>query len=401
MLADVRVLEISTPMTMLGGQILGDLGADVIALEPPAGAAGRRLPPFIGEAVGLNRSLAWHALNRNKRGITLDIASQDGHALLLGMLSKFDILIGEAADLRAIEPPEDLIVCSISAFSDDGPKANYRWTDAVITAAGGAPAMAGEIDRAPLFFPVPQTMMEAGAECAVAALAGLVARDRLGFGQTVEVQARVAAILASLGRIVAGRSGDRPTRRAVPAGIGMMPHVAGMYQCADGWVTITVAFVPAFVAMTHRIRDWLIEENALPPEAGNTDLLQVASAARRGENDGVEIKALLDALSATCMTKTKSQIIDVARLHRFMAAPAMNMADIAAFPHYRERGLFDRQLVGGRMVDVPARFAQFSDFEIAIRRPAPELSADTAQVLSELAGLSPVEVQALFIHGVI
>src|SRR5882762_11927341 len=82
MLNDIRVLEISAPETMLGGQILGDLGADVIVIEPPTGAAGRRIEPFLDGVPGLDRSLTWHALNRNKRAITLDIKSIDGQKIL-------------------------------------------------------------------------------------------------------------------------------------------------------------------------------------------------------------------------------------------------------------------------------------------------------------------------------
>ena len=78
MLHDVRVIELSSPGTMLAGRILADLGADVIVVEPPAGAAGRRLAPFQSDTPGMERSLTWHALNRNKRAITLDLASPDG-----------------------------------------------------------------------------------------------------------------------------------------------------------------------------------------------------------------------------------------------------------------------------------------------------------------------------------
>ena len=75
MLDDVRVLEISAPETMQAGRILAALGADVVVVEPLAGSAGRRMAPFLDEIPGLERSLTWHALNRNKRGITLDLHS--------------------------------------------------------------------------------------------------------------------------------------------------------------------------------------------------------------------------------------------------------------------------------------------------------------------------------------
>ena len=404
MLSDVRVLEISAPGTMLAGQILGDLGADVVTLEPPGGASGRRLGPYVDGRPGLERGLTWHALNRNKRGMTLDRRSADGRAILADLIKHFDVLIewvDEVSCLEGLERPETLVVCEISAFSRTGPKSRYAWTDAVLSAAGGAPALSGDADRAPLFFPVPQAMMEAGAEAAVAALAGLSARDRLDVAQTVHVQTRVAAMMSTLGRMVVARSGDRVGRRGAPRSIGAMPVIPGMYECADGWVTITVAFLAAFVAMTQRIAQWLVVEGELPPEIAGLDLYAAAQAAMKGDSDGSDLQALADALARACKRKTKAELIEISRTYRFMAAPAMTMADIAAFEHYRERGLFAPQTVGDKVVDAPARFAQFSDYEIGVRRPAPALSEHTVEILTVFAGLSEPEVQALFGQGVI
>lgn len=405
MLSDLRVLEISAPATMLAGQILGDLGADVVALEPPAGAAGRRLPPFIDGRPGLERSLTWHALNRNKRSLTLDLASPDGRAAAAAMLGAFDVVIEHlqgVSQLDGLPRPAQQVACNVVDFCREGPKCAYAATDAVLMAAGGAPAMTGEPDRPPLFFPTPQAMMEAGAEAAVATLAALVARDRLGVGQAVEVEARVAAMLGSLGRLVSARSGDRIGRRAPAQSAGASPLPPGMYACADGWVTITVAFIPAFVAMTQRIARWLAEEGALPAAAAEADLLATAQAAARGEAEaGQAIGQLIAALADTCRRKTKLELAEAAGRHRFMAAPAMTMADVAAFQHYRERGLFAPQRVGEAVIDVPARFAQFSDYQIEVRRPAPGLGEHSVEILAELAGYSPLEAQALFAQGVI
>ncbi len=109
MLRDVRVLEISEPETMLAGRILADLGAHVVTIEPPSGAAGRRMEPFLDDIPGLERSLTWHAMNRNKRGITLNLNSVDGRALLATLARNFDAVIesaesGGGAPLDRIDP---------------------------------------------------------------------------------------------------------------------------------------------------------------------------------------------------------------------------------------------------------------------------------------------------------
>ncbi|WP_337188138.1 CoA transferase [Phenylobacterium sp.] len=404
MLADVRVLEVSVPETMLAGQILGDLGADVIALEPPSGAAGRRLGPYVDGQPGLERSLSWHALNRNKRGATLALSTADGRAIFKAILDKVDVLIAPAEIeplLNEAGPPEDLVVCLISQFSRDGPKAAYKATDPVIMAASSAPSLAGPPDRPPTFFPTPQSIMEAGAEAAVAALSALAARDRLGGGQTVDLQARIAAMPAALGRLVSGRAGDKPSSRQRPGPIGLLPPIPAMYACKDGFAYVSLSFSAAFAPMTQRMVQWLADEGALASDLAAVDLAAVAREASLGRSPPDPIPRIIEVLRETLVGKTKAEIAEIAHRYRFMAAPVMTMADIAHFAHFRERGLFAPQRVGSATVDVPARFAQYSDYEIEVRRPAPALSEHTVQVLSDLAGLSRTEVQALFEQGIV
>jgi benzylsuccinate CoA-transferase BbsE subunit len=404
MLADIRVLELSAPTTMLAGQILGDLGAEVITLEPPQGSAGRRLGPFIDGRVGPEQSLTWHALNRNKRGVTLDPTSPDGRAILADLVEGVDIVI-EAVEgedsLYGLERPERLVVCDVTNFSRSGPKARYRATDPVLVAAGASPAMAGPPGRPPIFFPVPQAIFEAGAEAAVASLAALAARDRHGEGQLVELQGRIATMPATLGRLVSARSGGPHARRVEPPRMGAMPAIPGIYECRDGHAVVTVALAPAFIGLTQRIADWLADGGFLSRDIARLDLMATARAIMAGNAPATPIETFIEALIACCRARTKAEITEASKRYRFMAAPVMTMADVAEFEHYRERGLFAAQAVGDRTVQAPARFAQFSNYEIAVRRPAPALSEHTLEVLTELAGLSPTEVQALYAQGVL
>src|SRR5215472_3202829 len=131
MLDDVRVLEISSPETMLAGSNLAALGADVIVIEPPSGAAGRRLEPFLDDLPGIERSLTWQAMNRDKRAITLDLASLDGQQLLVQLAGRCDVAIDAldsrvgAAPLDGVALPEKVVRTRISAFASSGPKSGY------------------------------------------------------------------------------------------------------------------------------------------------------------------------------------------------------------------------------------------------------------------------------------
>lgn len=409
MLSDIRVLEISDPSTMLAGQMLGDLGADVVTVESPGGSTGRRLDPFIDGLPGLERSLTWHAFNRNKRGMTLRADCADGAALLQQLVGRFDIVIEAVgpnrpslfADARL---PEDKIHCTIAPFSMDGPKSHYQAADLVLMAASGAPAMAGEPGRAPLFFPSPQAMLEAGAEAAVAALAALAARELDGQGHTAHVSARSAAIMGALGRAVAGFASDSPPTRspAVGAGLSGTRSAPSMYRCADGFMLMSIAFGPAFAAMTRQMVRWAIDEGALPEHYANIDW-QEARQATSQDNQRTAINDLVAAVTSLCGRKTKAELAKAARDYKFMAGPVNTMDDIAGSSQFRERGLFDTVTVDPikQAISIPARFIQFSRYAIEVRRPAPALSEHTIAVLTEELNLSPLETQALFVHGVI
>ena len=400
MLQDVRVLEISAPETMLAGQILGDLGAQVVAIEPPAGGAGRRIEPFLDGVPGLERSMTWLGLNRNKKAVTLDLNSHDGREIFRALAERADIVI-EAEGGPSIKPllQERIIYCPIAAFSRGGPKAHYRATDLVVMAASGAPVLSGDPDRAPQFFPVPQAMMEAGAETAVAALAALNARDRTGVSQSAEVTTRVAALLGALGQAVAGSSGDRvPTR-----GDRATRRIPSIYECRDGFMLISVSLNPSLSHLAKGLADWVAELGLFPRDLAEIEWSRLDASLESGAIPATVPDDLVAAVAKACETRTKAELLEIAHARNFMAAPVNTMTDIGSFEQFLERGLFALTTIqgDGREILVPLRFAQFSNYSMELRYPAPLLSQHTSEIFSEWIGLSQTEVQALFVHGVI
>ena len=138
MLSPYRVLDLSDESGLLCGQILADLGADVIQVEPRGGSPARRLGPYRGGEAGIERSLFWAAYTRNKRGIALDLEDEADRALLLRLAAGADFLIeserpGRMArlglayeDLARIQP--GIVYVSITPFGQTGPKAHWRGT---------------------------------------------------------------------------------------------------------------------------------------------------------------------------------------------------------------------------------------------------------------------------------
>ncbi len=407
MLDDVRVLEISAPETMLAGRILADLGADVVAVEPPEGAAGRRLAPFLDDIPGIERSLTWQALNHNKRGVTLDLSSLDGTALMRELATKFDVVIeavggGGRSAMDSIEFSPRTIRCTIAPFVRTGPKSEYAATDFTVMAASGAPAMTGDLDRPPLFFPLPQAMMEAGADGAIAALAGLIARDGDGLGQRAEVSARIAAMMGAFGQALVPGSGNPEAKRTQGAMTIAGVQVPSVYECADGFALITIGFGPVFGQMTQRLAKWAAGEGRMDQRIAEISWPSFITDLSARKTSPSNLQALVDGLKLLARSKTKAEIAEVSRRLGLLASPVMNMKDVAEYIQFRERGLFTPlSLEAGREIDAPARFVQFSNYSIEIKRPAPKLSEHSAEIFEAELGLSKTEIQALFVAGVV
>ncbi len=230
MLSPYRVLDLTDERGLLCGQILADLGADVIAVEPPGGSSARRIGPFAGDVPDPERSLHWWAYARNKRGITLDLDTDDGREKLRQLVAGADFLIESAApgemaarglgygDLAAINPA--LVYVSITPFGQDGPKAHYAATDLTILAAAGVLVRQGDEDRPPVRVSVPQAWLHASAEAAGAALVAHHERARSGRGQHVDVSAQQAVLLATFCSRSLFRWASRSELHASPVACG-------------------------------------------------------------------------------------------------------------------------------------------------------------------------------------
>src|SRR5262249_22303972 len=154
MLSPYRVIDLSDERGQLCGQILADLGADVILVEPPGGSRARMLGPFYKDDPHPNQSLNFWAFNRNKRSVTLDLDTDDDRQRLKQLAASADFLVESAgpgylaqrglgyADLTTRNPR--LIYISISAFGQDGPRANDAAADLTLVATGGPMMLQGD-----------------------------------------------------------------------------------------------------------------------------------------------------------------------------------------------------------------------------------------------------------------
>ena len=192
-LAGITVVDLSR---VLGGpfctQILGDHGADVIKVEPPSGDETRTWgPPFVDGVAAY-----FIGVNRNKRGIVLDLSSEEGQAALLGLLEGADILIENfkpgtlekwgLASVKLRERFPRLIHCCISGFGAEGPLGGRPGYDAAIQAMSGLMSVNGDAEGGPTRIGVPVVDMVTGLNAAIGILLALNERTRSGLGQFVD-----------------------------------------------------------------------------------------------------------------------------------------------------------------------------------------------------------------------
>ena len=193
MLAPYRVIDFTDERGVLAGQMLADLGADVIQVEPPSGSSGRRLAPFFRQAGSdPERSIFWAAYTRGKRGVTCDLAAPRGRELAQRLIQSADFVfessdVGAMAELglgyeQVAEFAPEVVYASISAFGQTGPKSRYAASDLVIWAAGTPLLMTGDDDRRPVRISAPQAWAHAAADAAGGAMLAHFARLQTGAG---------------------------------------------------------------------------------------------------------------------------------------------------------------------------------------------------------------------------
>ena len=402
MLSPYRVLDLTNERGLLCGQMLADLGADVIAIEPPAGNSARRLGPFASDEVDPERSLYWWAYARNKRSVTLDITTDEGRDGLLRLAQGAHFLIeseqpGRMAELglgydQLTEVNPALVYVSISAFGQDGPKAGYAESDLIIEAAGGNLVLQGDEDRPPVRLSVPQAYLHAGAEAAGAALIAHHERQRSGRGQHVDVSAQQAVNQATFGTSLAVPfdTDERLTR--VAGGLNLGPAVLRLvYPAKDGFVAITLLFGTAVGPFTNRLMQYVYEEGACDEEMRDEDWVAFAALFVSDESAAVEKHARLEqVVEQFILTKTKAELLQAALEHRLLIAPITTIADVAQSDQFSSRKYWqeiDSPLLG-KKVRYPGPFAKLSATPITYRRRAPTVGEHTDEVLSE--NVSPV-----------
>lgn len=395
MLAPYRVIDLTDEDGLLCGQILSDLGADVIHVEPPGGSTARGVGPFVDDVPDPEHSLFWWAHTRGQRSIEIDLEGPAGIALLLRLVRGADFLIESAQPGRMaalgldhdtlMQANPSLIHVSISPFGQTGPKAAYQATDLTQVSAGGQAFLSGDRDRPPLRVCVPQAHAHAGADAAVGALIAHFERRRSGRGQHVDVSQQQSVTLATQFRSLDALVDEAPAPR-VSGGV----FVAGIwvptrYALADGWVVLGPMILPSTGHFMTRLVQWMHEEGMCPPELLDEEW---GSYAMRmiGKQVTAEDFAPLDALlEAFFAGRSRDEIMEQSVKRRLLIAPVLGLAEIIDSEQLRAReyAVSLRHGDAERDVHYPGAFARFGRTPLRNERPPPAVDAHGDEIREE------------------
>ena len=390
---------------VLGGpwctQILGDHGAEVIKVEPPQGDETRDWgPPFCGDFEGQARepeAAYYVGINRNKRGIGLDLSTDAGREVLLRMLQRADVLVenfrpgtmekwglGYEEVLQAKFPR--LVHCRVSGFGADGPLGGLPGYDAIVQAMAGWFSVNGEVGGAPTRLGLAMVDMGTGLYSAIAILMALLERQHSGRGQFLDMALYDCALSLMHPHIVNhAYSGQVPT----PAG-NAHPNISpyDSFRTADGEIFIGAGNDRAFAK--------LCEELGCPQLAAdprfrrNQDRVQHRAALKQ------EIEA---ALTDACKTDDSSPEEICTRLAQagLAAGPVQDTAEVVAHPHSRHRQML---VEDGwyKMTGTPLKFSRTPGRPL--RRRPPAYGQHSRQILADF-GYDAAAIETLLKQGVV
>ena len=384
MLSHIRVLDLTDGGAGLAGQILAQLGAEVILIEPPGGVASRHTGPFADDVRDPERCLEFWTSHRGKRSLALDLDTEAGRAELAALARTADAWIddGSRGDLGTAFSPErladmapDLIVCSISAYGGIGPKSDWPATDLTAAAASVTLFVTGEADGAPLGTSVPQAFYHAAGDAASAILIALEERRHSGRGQHLDVSAQTSFMQANQSGVLSVGWNSTPLTRT-GGGVAIGPfRLRFIYECADGFMNFTFLFGEPLGLATARFFAWMDEEGFATDAIRNEDWVRYAAKMGKGETTVEAHEEVLAAIERFTRTKTKAEILEAAFERSLLIVPLTDCCDLVESEHLAAREFWVpiKHPAMDREVLHPGAFARMSATPLAADRPAPRL----------------------------
>jgi crotonobetainyl-CoA:carnitine CoA-transferase CaiB-like acyl-CoA transferase len=361
-LTGIKVVELARILAgPWAGQVLADLGAEVIKVESPEGDDTRRWgPPFVDNPDGSRDAAYFHATNRGKRSVVADFGTEEGRALVLDLVREADVLIEnfklgglakyglDYASLAAINPR--LVYCSITGFGHDGPYAARAGYDFIVQGMSGIMDLTGDPAGAPMKIGVAYADILTGLYAVIAIQAALRQREATGKGQHIDM-----ALLDVMTGTLANQAMNYLVSGVSPARLGNAhPNIAPYeaYPVADGWVIVAVGNDTQFQRFAALIG--LPERDRWRTNAGRVE----------------DRAALSPAVAALTRGWSRDALLAALEIEGVPAGPINTVAQALADPQIAARGMVLDLGEGLKGLRTPIRF---SDAELAPARRSPML----------------------------
>jgi crotonobetainyl-CoA:carnitine CoA-transferase CaiB-like acyl-CoA transferase len=400
LLEGIRVLDLSRVLAgPWAGQVLADLGADVIKVEKPGSGDDTRAwgPPFLktGDDDSSVESAYFLCTNRGKKSVTIDISRPEGQKLIRMLAAKSDVLIenfkvGGLAkyglgwgDLKVINP--QLVYCSITGFGQEGPYCNKLGYDFLIQGMGGLMGVTGEPDGEPMKAGVAVTDLFTGMYAATAILAALTERQRSKKGQQIDIALFDVQIATLANQVMSYLVSGRQPVRLGNGHPSIVPYQS--FSTADRTLLVAVGNDAQFVRFARAI--------------GRADLADDPRF-RRNEDRVKNRDILLPEIQARLATESAAIWIEKLNAADVPSGPVNLFTDIDRDEHVAARKIFKTvpHATAGdiRSVASPMRFSRS---ETRDDSASPPLGKDTRRVLTELLELAKDDLDRLEASNVI
>jgi crotonobetainyl-CoA:carnitine CoA-transferase CaiB-like acyl-CoA transferase len=376
----------------LCGQILGDLGADVLKVERPGAGDDTRAwgPPFFDML-----SAYYLSCNRNKRSLTLDLAHPEGLKLFHDLVGRSDVVLEnfraasaarlglDPERLLAINPR--LVLCSISGFGRTGPLSDLPGYDFAIQALSGLMSITGPLEGPPCKVGVAVADVITGLYAAVAVLACLRAREASGHGYAIDLALLDCAVAAQVNLVQAYLTGGTVPARQGNAHLQIVPYQ--LFATADGWLVLAVGNDAQWQRFCRAA-----ERSDLASED------RFRTNVQRVRNRAVLVPVVADIVRQRTNAEWEKRL----RAEEVPHAPVWDYAALFTHPQAAARGL--RVTVrdpSGRPVDLVGTAFHLAGAELPCPTAPPNLGQHTEEVLRELLGVDEDRMAELRRQGVI
>ena len=413
-LEGVRVLEVGGEIGAWCGKLLGDMGADVIKVEPPTGDPTRAYEPFYEDRPDGDRSLFFWHYNTSKRSVTLDIQSPIGREVFGRLVESTDVVVESCPpghleslslgypDLRLMTP--SLVMASLTPFGQEGPFRDYASTDLTALAFGGPVWSCGYDDHSvpPVRGGGNQAHHIVGHFAVIGIMTALIHRQFTGIGQYIDANMHAAANVttegASINWLVAGDTVQRQTgRHASP-----VPTTDGQVLCRDGRY-VNVGIGARTEEQWIHLLSWLNEEGLIE-DLGEFLDYPSREAMRRGDQAAREQQRRVAEVMRELAAKTDADVLfKRAQSLGFQWGIINAPEDVLKDPHFQARGFpvtVEHPELGQSFTYAGAPY-DLPEAPWAIHRRAPLLGEHNYEVYIDELGMSADEFESLKSLGIL